>query len=171
MMKHYSEVELLELYYVPGAATQAYLHVASCDRCRATYDGLESKLRTAASSCDRLEEKPESFWTRQRLAIMRDVSRATPARGIHSRYLAAAAAAIIITISGVSWNVNQSTSGADLTRIESQSAQLASMGDASDTEVSLAAANPWDSEQLNEFGSVIEWESWVAPAAGNGGQS
>lgn len=171
MMKHYSEVELLELYYVPGAATQAYLHVAGCDGCRTTYERLQGKLRTAASSCDRVDEKPETFWTRQRLAILRDVARATPARSVHSRYFAAAAAAILITISGMTWNANMKNSGGDLSRIESRSTQLASVTTDSEADISAAAANPWDSEQLNEYGSVIEWESWDTPAAPAGGQS
>jgi len=170
-MKHYSEVELLELYYVPGAATQAYLHVAGCDGCRARYERLQGKLRTAASSCDRVDEKPETFWSRQRLAILRDVARATPARNVHSRYFAAAAAALLITITGVSWNVNMKKSGGDVSRIESRSTHLASLTAEFESDVSAAAANPWDSEQLDEYGSVIEWESWETPVAPAGGQS
>lgn len=162
-MKHYSEVELLELYYIPGAATKAYLHVAECESCRGTYDRLEKKLRSAASSCDGVEQKPDSFWSRQRLTIMRDVSRAAPARRVHSRYLAAAAAAIVITISGVVWNFNQSNLTNELARIESRSAVLIS---SSQERADAEFTDPWDSEQLGEFRSVIEWESWVPSSRG-----
>ena len=163
-MKHYSEVELLELYYVPGAATKAYLHVAGCERCRATYDRLEAKLRTAASSCDRSAEKPDSFWSRQRLSIMRDVSQRRVGKPVASRYLAAAAATIVLAISGVTWNMKSANVQNELAEIESRSAALSSRE--LEEEQLVTEIDPWESEQLDDYKSVIEWESWSGPADG-----
>src|SRR5947199_7847071 len=79
-IKHYSEAELLETYYMmPGESAPAMMHLRSCDQCIARYNRLEAKLRAAAACAT----KPVTFWAFQRGSIMRRVEsvrrRAMPA--------------------------------------------------------------------------------------------
>ena len=60
-IKHYSEAELLETYYMqPAESAPVMLHLASCGDCIARYNRLEAKLR-AAAACP---TKPVTFWAR-----------------------------------------------------------------------------------------------------------
>ena len=86
MSQHYTEADLLETYYTqPGASMPVMMHLADCEACAARYERLETKLRSLASCAT---EKPETFWARQRISIMRRVEgrRRTPVM----RYAAAA---------------------------------------------------------------------------------
>ena len=49
-IKHYSEAELLETYYMmPEQSAPVMQHLAQCDECIARYNRLEQKLRAAAA--------------------------------------------------------------------------------------------------------------------------
>src|SRR5437763_15469635 len=92
-MKHYNEADLLETYYTqPGESMPVMLHLASCRDCAARYERLERKLREAAV-CN--TEKPATFWTRQRLQIMRRVDAQHAHARTTARTLRVAAAAIL----------------------------------------------------------------------------
>src|SRR5664279_1713423 len=92
-MKHYSEADLLETYYTqPGESMPVMMHLASCRDCAARYERLEQKLRQAAS-CN--TDKPATFWTRQRLQIMRRVDTQHAHAATAARTLRVAAAAIL----------------------------------------------------------------------------
>src|SRR5256886_13036081 len=76
MSKHFSEAELLETYYTqPGESMPVMMHLASCGECAARYERLEAKLRGLAA-CD-VDQKPQTFWTRQRMLIMRGIDART----------------------------------------------------------------------------------------------
>jgi len=93
MTKHYSEADLLETYYMqPGQSMPVMMHLAECAECKAKYERLERKLREAAV-CD--TEKPVTFWTRQRLSIMRRVDAQRTDGERFTRNLRVAAAAIL----------------------------------------------------------------------------
>ena len=65
---HYSEADLLETYYMqPGASMPVMMHLADCSDCAARYERLEKKVR-GLSACAH-DDKPETFWARQRLMI------------------------------------------------------------------------------------------------------
>ncbi|HXH91349.1 MAG TPA: hypothetical protein VNN25_07190, partial [Thermoanaerobaculia bacterium] len=92
-MKHFSEAELLETYYTqPGESMPVMMHLSNCHECAARYERLEQKLRQAAS-CN--TEKPATFWTRQRLQIMRRVNAQQVNAATAARTLRVAAAAIL----------------------------------------------------------------------------
>ncbi|HEX8618457.1 MAG TPA: hypothetical protein VF911_12785 [Thermoanaerobaculia bacterium] len=137
MNPHYSEADLLETYYTqPGESLPVMLHLADCSECAARYERLEAKIRALAACHD---EEPETFWARQRTSILRRVAtpRATPA---FARF--AAAAMLALAIGGtLYWPL----------RPESQSA----------AEVLTVTENPWESEPLQEYQPLVEWESWV----------
>ena len=76
MKPHFSEADLLETYYTqPGQSMPVMMHLADCPECAARYERLERKVRgLAACAHDQtIEEKPETFWARQRLSVMRKI--------------------------------------------------------------------------------------------------
>jgi predicted anti-sigma-YlaC factor YlaD len=155
-MKHFSEADLLETYYTqPGESMPVMMHLADCSECAARYERLERKLREAAAC---ITEKPATFWTRQRLQIMRRVdaqnSHAISAR----RTLRVAAAAILSFFLGgaVVYEtvkpVHQAAPMVKVTPVAAQPAPALSAADIHDA---------WQSEELQDFHNVVEWESWV----------
>ena len=153
-MKHFSEADLLETYYTqPGQSMPVMMHLADCSECAARYERLDRKLREAAA-CN--TEKPATFWTRQRLQIMRRIdahqSHASSAR----RTLRVAAAAILSFFLGgavVYESVRPVHQPAHVVNVAPLVAQPAtSPADIHDA---------WQSEELQDFHNVVEWEAWV----------
>src|SRR5688500_5105984 len=88
---HFSEADRLETYYMkPGHSVPVMMHDAKCEECAARYDRLDRKIRELAA-CH--ADKPESFWTHQRSAIMGSIAR----RPRKSALVSAAAAAVLAT--------------------------------------------------------------------------
>jgi predicted anti-sigma-YlaC factor YlaD len=151
---HFSEADLLETYYTqPGESMPVMMHLADCSECAARYERLERKLREAAACTT---EKPATFWTRQRLQIMRRVdaqqSHAMSAR----RMLRVAAAAILSFFLGgavVYESVKPAHQPPRIINIAPVAAQTApAPSDIHDA---------WQSEELQDFHNVVEWEAWV----------
>lgn len=153
-MRHFSEADLLETYYTqPGESMPVMMHLADCSDCAARYERLERKLREA-SVCT--TEKPATFWTRQRLQIMRRIdahqSHASSAR----RTLRIAAAAILSFFLGgaVVYEsvkpVHQPARTINVAPVAAQPAPAPS--DIHDA---------WQSDELQDFHNVVEWEAWV----------
>ena len=99
MKPHYSEADLLETYYTqPGESMPVMMHLADCGECAARYEALDRKLREAAA-CD--TERAETFWTRQRMSIMRRVARqARSGRTATPTLRVAAALTLVAVLSG-----------------------------------------------------------------------
>jgi hypothetical protein len=156
-MKHFSEAELLETYYTqPGESMPVMMHLADCSECAARYQRLERKLREAAA-CH--TEKPATFWTRQRLQIMRRVD-AQNAHAISARRTLRVAAAAILSFflgGAVVYEtvkpVHQPPRIVNVAPAIAQPAPALSAADIHDA---------WQSEELQDFHNVVEWESWVA---------
>src|SRR5436853_2565294 len=91
-IKHYSEAELLETYYMqPDQAMPVMQHLRTCDDCIARYNRLEQKLR-AAAACP---TKPATFWSFQRGSIMRRVDAQRRSATSAARTWRVAAAAVL----------------------------------------------------------------------------
>jgi hypothetical protein len=155
MKTHYSEADLLETYYMqPGESMPVMMHLASCKDCEGRYERLERKLREAAA-CP--TERPETFWSRQRLSIMRRIA-AQPSRwraGITARI---AAAALLAFISGAAVVYHETRSVQPVTASDSTSVSAAKTPTVEDMH---AGINPWESEELKQYHDVVQWESWV----------
>lgn len=163
-MKHYSEADLLETYYMqPGESMPVMMHLADCADCAARYEKLEAKIRSAAG-CP--SEKPETFWSRQRISIMRRISDRPRQTVAVVPVLRVAAALILAFFLGGAVMYRHLTPPA---AVEPQKAP------ATATEATKPAVqnqrlepsgriDPWDSEELREFHAVVEWESWVPEA-------
>lgn len=155
MKTHFTEADLLETYYMqPGESMPVMMHLAGCTDCAARYERLERKLREAAA-CH--TEKPETFWSRQRLSIMRRVA-SSPARTsrIASMTRVAAAAFLAFLLGGAV--VYHETKPIVTTSAPPQATVAVNTPS---VEEMHAPINPWQSEELKEFHDVVQWESWV----------
>lgn len=157
MKPHFTEADLLETYYTkPGESLPVMMHLSECGECAARYERLEGKMR-GLRSCHR-DERPETFWARQRISIMRKIDQRRERRANVSRIARVAVAAMLILVLGglVTWN-----------RVD-EPAAVPTMQTAVAEDVSTdPALDPWQSEELNEYSSIVAWESWVE----NGDQS
>jgi len=163
-MKHYSEAELLDTYYTqPGESMPVMMHLAGCSDCAARYHRLEQKLREAAVCST---EKPETFWARQRLQIMRRVSTQQAPVAAHPRTLRVAAAALLAFILGgavVYESVQPARQPVTVVKIVPTTAATTPSPSVNET------PDPWQSDELKDFHNVVEWETWVpenTPEAG-----
>jgi hypothetical protein len=164
MKTHFSEADLLETYYMqPGESMPVMMHLAACTDCSARYERLERKLREAAA-CP--IEKPETFWSRQRLSIMRAIA-AQPARVVRiaafGRIAATAALAFVLGGAVVYHEVTRPQPVAPAPPVTTIVASAPTIDDMH------APINPWQSEELQQFHDVVQWESWVGDTPNTGG--
>ena len=151
--KHFSEAELLETYYMqPGESMPVMMHLAACSECAERYKRLERKLREAAAC----PTKPVTFWAFQRGSIMRRVEamRREAASGPRT-WRVAAAATLAFFLGGAI--VYETVRPEVKTVVETATAaQAPAMG------VPELATDPWQSDELQDFHAVVQWESWVS---------
>lgn len=166
-MKHYNEADLLETYYTqPGESMPVMMHLAGCTDCAARYARLERKLREAAA-CN--TEKPATFWTRQRLQIMRRVDAQHAHAKTTARTLRVAAAAIL------SFFLGGALVYETVKPVQYQPAPAAVVAPAAKAAPAPATNNlhdAWQSDELKDFHNVVEWEAWLpdekaAPSQGS----
>ena len=123
-------------------------HLAQCDECIARYNRLEQKLR-AAAACP---TKPVTFWAFQRGSIMHkiDAQRRGAARSPRTwRVAAAAMLAFFLGGAVVYETVKPVTPAPQPPAIQAQ------------TETPELTADPWQSDELQDFHAVVQWESWI----------
>lgn len=155
MKQHFSEADLLETYYMrPGESMPVMMHLADCTDCAARYESLERKMRGLRECAH--HEKPETFWARQRMAVMRKIDAGRERRLSIARVTRIAAAAMLVLILGalVTWDrVDESPS---LPVVET--VQATSLDDSSTRRLD---DSPWASDELKDYSSMVAWESWV----------
>ncbi len=152
MKQHFSEADLLETYYMrPGESMPVMMHLSDCADCAVRYQRLEGKMQSLRSCAH--EEKPETFWVRQRISVMRKI--AAPRRSHIGRL--AAAAALVIAIGGgfVAWQSGNLPEPLQLVETTSAPAPL------DDSTPRRLDDSPWASEELDDYSSIVAWESWV----------
>lgn len=157
MMKtHFSEADLLETYYMqPGESMPVMMHLASCEACAARYDALERKLREAASCST--TEKHETFWTRQRMLIQRRIADRRERSASRMQVTRVAAAAVLAFFLGgvfVYRTVEPQRTTAPTTTAQQQVPSAAD-------EAQPMPHDPWQNDELSDFHSVVQWETWV----------
>jgi anti-sigma factor RsiW len=147
--QHYSEADLLETYYMqPGASMPVMMHLADCSDCASRYERLEKKVR-GLSACAH-DDKPDTFWARQRFSVMRKLGAQRPS---HARIARVAAAAVLVAALG-GWFTSRQVDPPAATRVVSST-------QAPEIAIQVTTpADPWDSEELDEFQSIVAWESW-----------
>jgi len=153
MSQHYSEADLLETYYTkPGQSLPVMMHLADCTDCAARYERLERKVR-ALGACGH-DEKPETFWSRQRISIARRIEgERSPSIG-----RMAAAAVLALVIGGtLAWPVAVQAPEASQQQVSIASASVR----APEAGEQTASDDPWSSGELRDLRPLVEWESWV----------
>jgi hypothetical protein len=169
MKTHYSEADLLETYYMqPGQSMPVMMHLASCGDCAARYERLERKLREAAA-CP--TEKHETFWTRQRMLITRRIGKQQSRLASATRVTRVAAAAVFAFLLGslVMYKaVSPALQPANILTDHTLTANaVAATTKAADDP---QAHDAWQNDELKQFHSVVEWESWVETPGSYGDQ-
>jgi len=159
MKQHFSEADLLETYYTrPGESMPVMMHLADCADCAARYERLERKMR-GLRECPH-DEKPETFWARQRIAVMRKIDARRARTASIARVTRVAAAAMLVLVLGalITWDrVDESTSRQVVETAAVQTVPL----DNSTTRSLDDSSNPWKSDELDDYSSMVAWESWV----------
>ena len=167
-MKHFSEAELLETHYTqPGDSMPVMMHLASCPECAAKYERLEKKLR-GLSSCP--SEKPQTFWSRQRLSILRRVGeRKQHVDSVARTWRVAAAAVLAFVLGGsvVYETVKPQIHQPVVTASNAAPKVPATAATAKAPDETLHDA--WQSDELREFHGIVQWESWVDNTNNNAG--
>lgn len=163
MTKHYSEADLLETYYTqPGESMPVMMHLASCADCAARYDRLDRKLREAAACAT---ERPATFWSRQRLAIMKKIAghASRPAGGVRTWRVAAAAVLAFLLGGAVVYETIEPGLQPPQPAVRAKTASSPAVTATSEEDEALQPPrDPWESDELQEFHGVVQWESWVA---------
>jgi len=150
MTKHFSEAELLETYYTqPGESMPVMMHLASCGECAARYERLEAKLRGLAA-CG-VDQKPQTFWTRQRMLIMRGIdAHRRHGESAARTWRVAAAAVLAFALGGT---VVYETLDAP----KPQPPIVVSVQQKGEDPV---AHDAWQSDELRDFHGMVQWETW-----------
>ena len=148
MKEHFSEADLLETYYTePGQSMPVMMHLAQCTECAAKYQRLERKLREAAA-CH--PERPESFWAWQRSNIMQRIG--AQRRLVSAPAMRIAAAALLAVVLG----------GVVIYRgTDRQDVSIPTLPDIQQSEEQPVPTDPWQSDELKEFQTIVQWESWI----------
>lgn len=163
MTRHYTEADLLETYYMqPDEASEIIAHVNSCGECQERYRRLAQKLRETATCAT---DKPATFWTRQRMIIMRGIENARRQSDASSRTGRVAAAAMLAFVLGGAV-VYKSVSHQKPPVVVVAQQQTASAPQADDD--FDVPRDPWQSDELKDFGGVVQWESWVSDKGAKG---
>ncbi len=153
MKQHFSEADLLETYYTrPGESLPVMMHLADCTECAARYERLERKMRSLSQCSHHEDEKPESFWVRQRMQVMRRIDARRERTASFARVTRIAAAAMLVLVLGalVTWDrVEEPAPVPVVETVQSVSPDMSTTTD------------PWQSDELNEYSSMVAWETWV----------
>lgn len=155
MKEHFTEADLLETYYTqPGQSMPVMMHLAGCSDCASKYQRLNRKLREAAV-CH--TERPETFWAFQRESIMRKIGAGRAAVAPVMRFAAAALLAVVLG-AVVIYRAS-----------DRKDVSIPTLPEIQQVEEQQIPADPWQSDELKEFQTMVQWESWIAePARKNG---
>jgi len=167
MKPHFSEADLLETYYTaPGQSMPVMMHLADCADCAARYERLEAKMR-GPHSCHH-DEKPDTFWARQRISIMRRIETRRERRLSVARVTRIAAAAMLVFVLGAlaTWNRVDQAPSRPVVQQTTAAAQSATQSTATPLDDSTTrkledSTDPWQSDELKDYSAMVEWESWV----------
>lgn len=167
MKPHFSEADLLETYYTqPGESMPVMMHLAKCSECAARYERLDRKMRETAT-CH--VEKPATFWSRQRISIQRRIADQRAQRISIARTLRIAAALALAFFLGgavVYKSVAPEIQPPPATPVASRHLPIPAHELKRNDDLLLHDA--WQSDELKEFHSIVQWESWDSK---DGGQS
>ncbi len=166
MNKHWDDASLLEAHYLETTRDGELAgHLATCSDCRLRLDEVVALARQDGVTA----ELPETFWTRQRMLIERRVSAAdTRSRPMLRTMHVAVAAMLALVLGGLLFY--RSTTGLSQEPLTITQATATRTSPQAAEELNIPH-DPWESEQLKDFSSVVEWESLVDKSPTQGDQS
>jgi hypothetical protein len=170
-MTHYGDIDLIDLYYLGDEAAEMRQHVDACAECAGKYRALSASL--AASAARQRPDMPESFWARQKHAILRRVAaeRRPWWQKPVMRFSVAAGFALVIA-GGWLMVARQQTAPLQPHPVVTQTAAAAVDPQPADSAILGefdAGADPWASDELEPLRGVVAWESWVVQNGDTGG--
>lgn len=159
MNRHFDDTDLLAS--VLGDDDSA-AHLDDCADCRERHARVRSALRASVPSP---AEQPDAFWLRQQHLIQRRIEQQKREASHPWRVLSVAAAALLaFVLSGVGIYRNLQhpapvavTQTASVATVQNTTTASATTDDAS----LQSSQDPWASDELKGYRSVVEWESWV----------
>src|SRR5687768_7851360 len=155
-MKHYNEVELLESVYLGGGTPEISEHLNSCADCRQREIRLRAKLSCSPRAHEqRVDAKSDFFWARQRSEITRRLSAAP--RGTRRRVWQLATAAVLALIVGIGITSLVNRTDRSVALVERVTPATVEP----EISVSDEPVTPWESETLEPYAGVVEWETWL----------
>lgn len=163
MNRHFEDGELLAaVLSTDDESGVAATHLRDCADCRARHAHVREALR---DSLPAPVAQPDTFWRRQQLQIERRVSREGRGAMHPGRVLSVAAAAIlafVLSAVGIYRSFQQpapaaTTQTASIATVQNTSTATA----ATHEELLQSSQDPWASDELKGYHSVVEWESWV----------
>lgn len=164
MTKHYGTGELLAHAYMPGEDAELSRHLGECDACSSRLAALSAEIgRHAADGAG--PERPETFWKRQELAVMRTIEKRNRRMPGFSVQIAAAAALLFVLTAFLAGRSSVSPAPANPTALTATIAAGTTSAAGAAMENGLTSSqittDPWQSEQLQDFQTVVDWETWV----------
>jgi hypothetical protein len=164
MNRHPSDADLVALALLPDDSPEARIHLASCSSCSTRMDRAIAEIERHRRDHDSsVESKDPTFWKRQELSIMREVSRSSRPRAPRRSFLAAAIVAVAV---GGFWFGRASvaptvTASPATTVAQTAPSGAPSAGTSVTVPATVVSTDPWETESLEEFQAVVDWESWV----------
>ena len=159
MKEHYTEADLLETYYMkPGESMPVMMHLADCADCAARYERLEKKMHSLRECAHDKQQKPETFWVRQRISVMRKIDAKRERSASFARVARVAAAAMLVLVIGALVTWDRVDESASRPVVETAAATSVPLDDSSTRDLD---DSPWESDELNDYSSMVAWESWV----------
>lgn len=149
MMQHLDHADLIELSLVDENDDRTE-HLKKCDACqgamRAVSAELDADRKAIAAEVSAL---PATFWQRQELSITREIARQRRRR--YTIRYAAAAVFAVVAASGAFFMQPEPVVVAPVQQQVALPVNEAPLSTESD---------PWESDQLSDYSSLVDWESW-----------
>lgn len=153
MMQHLDHADLVELSLVDENDDRTE-HLKNCADCLAAMKLVAVELEADRSAIDsEVASMPASFWQRQEMSITREV-----ARQRRRRYTIRYAAAAVFAVVAASGAFFMQPETVVVAPVQQQVAIPAA------EEQLSGEADPWESEQLSDYSSLVDWESWDVEA-------
>jgi anti-sigma factor RsiW len=163
MTKHYGTGELLAHAYLPEDETVSR-HLDACDECRSRFAAVRAELDQHAAGASG-SDKPDTFWKRQELGVMRAIDKRSRRLSGVSVQLAAAAAVLFIVTAFLIGRGSAVKVSPTSTVVTATIASTATTSTTASQESGLTSnqitTDPWQSEQLQDLQTVVDWETWV----------
>lgn len=161
MTRHLDQADMLEVLYLDETTDDRSTHLGTCIPCHDRFTALRAELEEDREAIEaRVASKPDSFWTGQRDEI---VARATHSRRgafgfLRFRPAFSILMAILLLATAM---VMLRTAQHGTTAQTPTDVAVRSTSDELFEEEDLRALDPWETDELESFRQIVEWEEWI----------